>query len=66
MEDWIKLVLTGDPRIVAGLVVGGLAGLGTGITVGKVVGNWALSRRLADAEKQLKALRSSLDDSVYL
>lgn len=66
MEDWVKLVLTGDARVVAGLVVGGLAGLGTGITVGKVVGNWTLSRRLADAEKQLDALKSSLDDSVYL
>jgi chromosome partitioning protein len=66
MDNWINLVLTGDPRVVAGLVAGGLAGLGSGVTVGKVLGNWTLNRRLADAEKHLKELEGSLEDSVRL
>lgn len=66
MEDWVKLVLSGDPRIVAGLVTGALAGFGAGFTGGKIFGNWTLNRRLAEAERQLDALKSSLDDSVYL
>ena len=66
MQDWVKMVLSGDPRIVAGFVSGALAGLGTGFAAGKLFGNWSLNRRLVDSEKQLKALKSSLDDSVYL
>lgn len=64
--DWVKLVLSGDPRVVAGLVVGVAAGLGAGFTGGRLFGNWTLNRRLADSEKQLMALRASLDDSVNL
>lgn len=66
MEDWIKLVLTGDPRIVTGLVVGAMAGVGAGITGGKVFGNWSLSRKLAGAEAQLKDLKASVNDSVFV
>jgi Mrp family chromosome partitioning ATPase len=66
MDSWINLVLTGDVRVVAGLVAGGLAGLGSGVTVGKIFGNWTLSRRLADADQQLGELKSSLEDSVRL
>ncbi len=64
--DWIKMVLSGDSRIVAGFVSGVLAGLGTGFAAGKLFGNWSINRRLDEANKQLQALKSSLDDSVYL
>jgi chromosome partitioning protein len=66
MDNWINLLLTGDGRVVAGLVAGGLAGLGSGVTVGTVFGNWTLNRRLAAAEKQLGELKGSLEDSVHL
>ena len=66
MDSWINLVLTGDVRVVAGLVAGGLAGLGSGVTVGKIFGNWTLNRRLAEADKQLSGLKGSLEDSVHL
>ncbi len=66
MEDWIKLALTGDARVVAGLVAGAIAGLGAGFKGGQLFGNWSLSRRLADNEKQLVALKASLDNSVNL
>jgi cellulose biosynthesis protein BcsQ len=66
MTDWVDLVLSGDPRIVAGVVSGGLAGLSVGVTVGKVFGNWSLHRRLQACERQLSALRDSLNDSVNL
>lgn len=66
MEDWIKLVLTGDPRIVTGVVVGALAGVGAGIAGGKVFGNWSLNRKLAAAESQLNDLKASVNDSVFV
>lgn len=66
MEDWIKLIMTGDPRVIAGLVVGGMAGIGAGIGVGKVFGNWSIHRKLATAETQLKDLKASVSDSVFL
>jgi Mrp family chromosome partitioning ATPase len=66
MEDWLKLVLTGDPRIVTGVVLGGFAGISAGYTVGKVFGNWTLNRKLATAEAQLKDLKATVDDSVFL
>ncbi|MFZ1103660.1 MAG: ParA family protein, partial [Hyphomicrobiaceae bacterium] len=55
-----------DVRVVAGLVAGGIAGLGSGVTVGKIFGNWALSRQLAEADQQLSELKGSLEDSVHL
>ncbi len=66
MEDWVKLVLTGDPRVIAGLVIGALGGLGAGIAAGKVFGNWSLNGKLATAEAQLKDLKASVNDSVFL
>ena len=66
MEELVKLVLSGDPRIVAGFVAGTVTGLSAGFTGGKLFGNWSLNRRLADSEKQLGALKASLDDSVNL
>lgn len=66
MEDWLKLVLTGDPRIVTGVILGGFAGVSAGIAGGKIFGNWSLSRRLATAEAQLKDLKATVDDSVFL
>jgi cellulose biosynthesis protein BcsQ len=66
MGDWIKLLLAGDWRVVAALVMGAVAGLGSGITAGSLFGNWTLNRRLAEAEKQLGELKGSLQDSVNL
>jgi chromosome partitioning protein len=66
MGDWAKLLLSGDWRIVAALVMGAIAGLGSGVTVGKILGNWVLNRRLAEAKTQLKSLQSSLEGSVNL
>lgn len=66
MEDWLKLVLTGDPRIVTGVVLGGFAGLSAGFAGGKIFGNWSLNRKLATAEAQLKDLKATVDDSVFL
>ena len=66
MEDWLKLVSSGDPRIVAGFVSGALTGLGAGFTGGKIFGNWSLQRKLAESNSQLQTLKGSLDDSVYL
>ena len=66
MEDWIKLAMSGDTRVVAGLVAGATMGLGAGVTAGKIFGNWTLSRKLANAEAQLKDLRSSVNDSVFV
>lgn len=66
MEDWVKLALTGDPRLVTGLVVGAMAGISAGIAAGKIFGNWTLSRQLAGAESQLKDLKASVNDSVFV
>lgn len=46
--------------------MGAVAGLGSGITAGRLLGNWTLNRRLLEAEKQLSALKGSLDDSISL
>lgn len=66
MEDWVKLALSGDPRIVAGLVAGAMMGVGAGATAGKIFGNWSLNRRLAAAEAQLTDLKASVNDSVFV
>jgi cellulose biosynthesis protein BcsQ len=66
MGDWIGMLLRGDWRVVAALVTGAILGMGSGAAVGSMYGNWALSRRLEEAEKQLKALKGNLDDSVNL
>jgi chromosome partitioning protein len=66
MSDWFKLLLAGDWRVVAALVMGAVVGLGSGVTAGSILGNWVLNRRLAEAKKQLKSLQSSLEDSVNL
>lgn len=66
MEEWVKLVLTGDTRVVAGLIAGAMMGIGVGATAGKIFGNWSLNRKLAKAEDQLKDLQASVNDSVFV
>lgn len=66
MEELVKLVLSGDPRVVAGIVLGSMAGLGAGFTGGKIFGNWSLHRQLAKADEQLKDLKANVNDSVFV
>jgi chromosome partitioning protein len=66
MADWVDLVISGDPRIIAGFVSGAFVAVGVGFKAGKVFGNWTLHRKFTEAERQLTALKGSLNDSALL